>query len=217
LSAAAALAPPGRVEARDKIDFIESSCGPAGEEKGRVLVAYASKLGTTGGVADAIGKELCAAGFSADVRLMKNIDSISGYTAVVVGAAIHNFRWLPVARRFVYNHKRALVQVPTAYFLTCLQLAPGQPPIDIKGPPPKDETEEQKLERIKSYLDPVLRKAKEVEPVDIGLFAGALDYSALPKGMDRAAKALGFVEGDYRDFEAIKAWARKISPMLVKQ
>ncbi len=38
----------------------------------KILVAYASKYGSTGGVADAIGKGLCSKGAAVDVLLMKN-------------------------------------------------------------------------------------------------------------------------------------------------
>jgi menaquinone-dependent protoporphyrinogen IX oxidase len=39
----------------------------------KILVCYASRAGSTGGVAEAIGKTLSESGASVDVRLMKDV------------------------------------------------------------------------------------------------------------------------------------------------
>jgi menaquinone-dependent protoporphyrinogen oxidase len=65
-----------------EIMFPEGKCGDKKEMEKRVLVTYASKYGSTGGVADAIGKELCSKEMAADVFLIKNAGNISSYQAV---------------------------------------------------------------------------------------------------------------------------------------
>ncbi len=62
-----------------KVEFPESSCGLEKKTGKKVLVAYASKYGSTGGVADAIGKELCNRGAAADVCMLKNIRDLNPY------------------------------------------------------------------------------------------------------------------------------------------
>ncbi len=199
------------------IEFIQSSCGQGKEAGARVLVAYASRAGSTGGVADAIAKELCALGAAADVRLIKQVTDLGSYQAVVIGSPAHSERWLPEAKSFVMDNKDALARVPVAYFITCLKCAPGQPSLSLRGPEPEDEPVEKKRLRVKAYLDPLLKKAPEVKPLDIAVFAGALDYSKLTPSAKAMLRSTGFVEGDFRNWERIKAWTKEIAPELIKQ
>src|SRR4030066_1705558 len=62
-----------------KVEFPESSCGLEKKTGKKVLVAYASYCGTTGGVAEAIGNVLCNRGAVGDVRLVKNVGDLSSY------------------------------------------------------------------------------------------------------------------------------------------
>ncbi|MEW6262756.1 MAG: flavodoxin domain-containing protein [Thermodesulfobacteriota bacterium] len=188
-----------RAQAAD-IDFPESSCGPKIKTGQRVLVAYASYCGTTGGVAEAVGQVLCDAGAAADVRLVKHVDEVTPYRAVVVGSAVRSASWLPEAIEFVRKHGVTLSRIPVAFFLTCLALY-------------QDTEESRKVAR--SYLDPVLNAAPEVRPMDLGLFAGVLDYSKLNVVYRLAMKAKmqkkGVPEGDFRDWQAIRSWAGSVA------
>jgi menaquinone-dependent protoporphyrinogen oxidase len=49
----------------------------------------------------------------------------------------------------------------------------------------------------------------EIRPVAIGTFAGALDYSNLNWVYKKILKSKGAEEGDFRDWNAIRAWARE--------
>ena len=69
------------------MEFPESNCGLEKKTGKKVLVAYASCCGTTGGVAEAIGKVLCDRGAVVDVRLVKNVGDLSSYQAAVIGSA----------------------------------------------------------------------------------------------------------------------------------
>ena len=53
----------------------------------RVLVGYATKNGSTVGVAQKIGETLGAQGHSVDVKPMADRPSLAGYDAVVLGSA----------------------------------------------------------------------------------------------------------------------------------
>ena len=161
----------------------------------RVLVTYASKYGSTGGVADAIGKELCSRDVAADVVLIKNAGNLSSYQGVVVGSAIYMGKWMSEAVDFVKKNRDVLRQVPVAYFLVCMNLS--QP------------TEKNRAE-VLSYMDPILKAVPEIKPVGIGTFAGALDYNNLSWiYTKRLLKSKGAPEGDFRDWNAIRAWARE--------
>ena len=164
----------------------------------KILVAYASGCGSTGEVAEAIGQVLCEAGAAVDVRLAKDVTDVSSYRAVIAGSAIRMGRWLPEAVKFVETHQEALSRVPVAYFTACMTLA-------------KEDTEESRR-TVAAYLDPV---REIVQPVDVGLFAGAMNYSRLSFVYQLMMKAMKTPEGDFRDWEAIRAWAADLHPALL--
>lgn len=177
-----------------EIKFPEGRCKGENDVEKRALVTYTSKYGSTGGVADAIGKELCSKGLSADVLLIKNVSNISSYQAVVIGSAIYRGEWMSEAVDFLKKNKDILAQVPVAYFLVCMTLS--QP------------TEENRA-KVLSYMDPILKNIPEIKPVGIGTFAGAIDYSNLSWLNQKILKSKGTPEGDFRDWNAIRAWARE--------
>jgi len=160
----------------------------------RVLVTYASKYGSTGGVADAIGKELCGKGATVDVVLIKNAGNISSYQGVVIGSAIYMGKWMSEAVDFVKKNRDVLRQMPVAYFLVCMTLS--QP------------TEKNRAE-VLAYMDPILKAVPEIKPVGVGTFAGAIDYNNLSWLNKKILKSKGTPEGDFRDWNAIRSWARE--------
>ena len=184
--------------------FPESSCGVKNENGRRVLVAYASHCGSTAGVAESIGKVLCDGGATVDIRQMESVNGLTSYQAVIVGSAIHSSKWLPEAINFVETNRTILSQMPVAYFLTCLTLY-------------KSNDATRRIAR--SSLDPMLDAVPQVHPVDIGLFAGVLDYSRLSfmvrMVMKSKMKKKGVPEGDHRDWDAIRAWAKGLRPTLL--
>ncbi|HSB02176.1 MAG TPA: flavodoxin domain-containing protein, partial [Anaerolineales bacterium] len=79
----------------------------------KILVAYASKCGSTGEVAGAIGKTLAQTGARVDVLPLKKVTNLSDYQAVFVGSAIRMAKWLPEAADFVSENRATLQRVPT--------------------------------------------------------------------------------------------------------
>jgi len=169
------------------VDYPESTCGD--ERMNKILVAYASKAGSTGEVAGFIGQVLCESGAVVDIRLAKEVSDLSPYQAVVVGSAIRMGRWLPEAIKFVERYQAVLKTLPLAYFQVSGFLKEGTP---------------ERRQEAAAYLAPVRAL---VAPVSEGLFAGKMDYSRL-SFLDRMiARIAGSVEGDWRDWDAIRAWA----------
>lgn len=82
----------------------------------RVLVAYASKLGGTAGLAEMIGEALRRHEAAARVRPAGAVRSLAGYDAVIVGSALYHGRWHRDARRFVKRHRRELRTLPVWLF-----------------------------------------------------------------------------------------------------
>lgn len=185
-------------------NFAESSCGARKQKGLNVLVGFASYCGSTAEVAEKIAQILCQQGASASARPVDQIKDLSAYGAAVIGSAVHRSQWLPEAEEFVESFQKPLSQMPVAYFLTCLARC-------------RDNDEGRRESR--SYLDPVLEKVPAVRPLDIGLFAGVLDYSKLSfimrMVMKRKMKEKGVAEGDYRDWQAIEAWAGNLTTKLI--
>ena len=177
------------------MEFPESKCGGKDKMDKKVLVAYASKYGSTAGVADAIGKELCNRGAAVDVCMMKNIGDLNSYRGVLVGSAIYKGEWLPEAVDFVQRNHGVLGRIAVAYFLVCLTMR---------------KPTEANRRTVLAYLDPVLKKVPQVKPVEIGTFAGALHYSNLSIPWKVILKLKGEPEGDFRQWDVIRAWATRL-------
>ena len=181
-------------------NYPESSCGPETGERKSILVAYASMSGSTGEVAEAVGRVLCGPNTTVDIRLIKNVKEVADYDGVIIGSAIRSSKWLSQAESFLKDNREKLQKVPVAYFMTCLTLAhPG----------------EETRRKAGAMMEPLLQEVPEVKPVGVGLFAGVLDYSKFGFAMRSVLKMkMKVAEGDYRDWEAIKAWAGEIRPLM---
>ncbi|MBN2123059.1 MAG: hypothetical protein JW821_02090 [Deltaproteobacteria bacterium] len=137
------------------------------------------------------------------MRRLTRRDFIGEYGAVVVGSAVRNDKWLPEAIAFVVGHRNALKGMPAAYFLSCLTLS---------------RSDEKTRQKAMTFLNPVREAIPEVEPVDVGLFAGVLDYSrtSFPMRVIMRAKMKqkGVEEGDYRNWDTIRTWSSGLQPKL---
>ena len=164
----------------------------------KILVAYATKAGSTAAVATEIGRVIeSQGGYKVDVHPVDKIKGVSGYDAAIIGSTIRMGKWLPEALKFVEKHKDALSRIPVAFFTVCLTL--------------NEDTEENRR-TVAAYLDPV---CEVVQPVDVGLFAGVMDYSKLSFLLRLMMKKMESPEGDFRDWEAIRAWAGQVRARLV--
>ena len=168
----------------------------------KILVTYATRFGSTAGVAEAIGKTLSERGAQVDVLPMKEVTDLSPYTAVVAGSAINGNQWLPEALQFVQLHRTELARVPFAAFLVCMTLTM--------------KNGEQYRSHVADWLAPV---RSQVKPVSEGLFAGALDIRKIPSFSDRLKFRLSVLfgvwkEGDHRDWNAIRLWAESLYPVF---
>ncbi|HDQ03811.1 MAG TPA: flavodoxin [Deltaproteobacteria bacterium] len=166
-------------------------------QKAEILVAYATRAGSTIEVAQAIGEKLAAVGAAVDVKPVKNIDNLDGYRAVVLGSAIRRGAVLPETAKFVKKHKEELNKMPVAYFIVCMIT--------------REDTEKNRA-RAFSYLEPLVA---QVPPRDTGIFTGKLDYSTLNFIELLIIKYfIGTPEGDLRDWKIINDWAERLSRKL---
>jgi menaquinone-dependent protoporphyrinogen oxidase len=159
----------------------------------RVLVTAASKHEATTEIAEAIATALREAGLTVDLRQPAEVQSLAGYDAVVLGSAVYAGRWLEEAKKLAERHRHELQTIPVWLF--------SSGPL---GYPPKPEE------------DPP-------DGVTIRDTVGAREHKVLGGRLDR--KRLSFVErtivsavkapdGDFRDWEEIRAWALAIADEL---
>ncbi len=155
----------------------------------KVLVAYASKYGSTGEVAEAICERLRERGLDSVVMPAESVKALDGYSAAVLGIALYFFRWRGAAHRFLKRHRRSLENMPVAVF----------------GLGPIEDTPEQ-YTGARGHLDKGLAKHPWLAPVSIAVFGGRLDPAHLRfPDNNPAMRQMGQI--DLRDWEAIRSWA----------
>lgn len=155
----------------------------------KIVIAYATRAGSTAETALLIGERFESAGFRVETRDLRQGIDPSLYDGFVIGSAIRAGRWLSEAVRFVASHKERLQEGPTALFLTSLYL--------------KDPT----LENREKVLSFIKAQADSVRPLSVGLFPGVMDPSRLGFFAGLIAKAIKAPEGDFRKKEEITLWA----------
>lgn len=162
----------------------------------KVLIAYASKYGSTAEVAERIGTTLKEAGVQVDVRPVRDVKDLSPYHAVVVGGGVYAGKWHAGATGFVRQHCAKLKSMPVAYFAVAGSLA--------------DDTLENR-NKVAAALAP----ARElVVPVSVGLFAGVIDPGKYPFFVRLMFKLVKSKAGDFRNWDQIRTWAKELAASL---
>jgi menaquinone-dependent protoporphyrinogen oxidase len=164
-----------------------------------VLVAYATKYGATEGIALKIAQVLREAGLATDIARADRIVDLTPYTAVVLGSAVYIGRWRREAVKFLQNHEEALAQRPVWIFSSG-PMGEGDPETLTDG------------WRLPGSLQPVIDRIK---PRDVALFGGAVDTDRLNFLEKWMLKNVQAPAGDFRDWDAITAWAQAVAAELL--
>lgn len=168
--------------------------------EGKVLVAFASKYGSTQEVAEAVAAVLREEGMEVDLLPARGVRSLDGYSAVVLGAPFYIGSLLKDAQQFLTRHQEPLTRLPVALFTL--------------GP-----TKTEDYEGTLGQIDEMLKKLDWFRPVIVQMFGGKLDPAKLrfPDSLLTKLPAsplhnMPFM--DIRDWEAIRDWARKVAGIL---
>lgn len=78
----------------------------------RVLIAYASKRGSTAEIADAVARRIRDDGHIVDCRPADGVKNLGPYDAVVLGSAVYMKRWRGDAKHFLRKHSKELSALP---------------------------------------------------------------------------------------------------------
>jgi menaquinone-dependent protoporphyrinogen oxidase len=158
----------------------------------KILVAYATRCGSTREIAQAVAQDLRGRGCTVDLRVADKVAALSGYEAVALASAVRFGKWLPEAVEFVRRHQAGLKQIPTA-FVAVHMLNTGADPASRKA-------------RF-AYLDPARALVK---PSVEAYFAGKMDMSRLSFSERLLCKIMKGRDADLRDWPAIHSWARNV-------
>jgi len=165
----------------------------------KVLVAYATKKGATAEIAEEIGRVLQQASLLTDILPIDRVTDLSPYKAVILGSAVYIGQWQKKAAAFLQANEEKLAELPVWLFSS--------------GPTGKgDPVQLMNGWRFPKALQSI---ADRIHTRDIAVFHGVLDLKKLnlvEKWMIKNVKA---PLGDFRDWEAINAWARSISDALL--
>jgi len=159
----------------------------------RVLIAVASKHGSTAEIAESICRVLRAAGLDTTVTAPQDVASLDAYDAVILGSAVYVGRWMDTATAFVARHEEALKARPLWLFSSGPLGEPPQP-IDPLG-------------EVNATRDRLGAR-------DHRVFTGRLDRGRLgflERAMTSAVKA---PDGDFRDWNDVEDWAGGIAAAL---
>lgn len=166
--------------------------------KNRVLIAYGTKYGATAEIAEKIGQVLVEAGLEADVQRADQVDDLTDYGAVVVGSGVYVGQWRKEAADLMERRKEELARLPVWLFSS--------------GPTGEGDP----VELMKGWIFPegLAPLADHIGARDRAVFHGAIEVKRLSLPEKLIVKAIKAPVGDFRDWEAITAWAKGIAAAL---
>jgi menaquinone-dependent protoporphyrinogen oxidase len=166
--------------------------GPAPLRKGGVmrpsiLVAYASKKGSTAEVATFVGNRLRERGLAVDVREAAEVEDITFYDGVVLGGSLYFGRWHSDATSFLKRFQER--------------------PLAVFALGPKTASEHDRAE-AGAQLE---RALGDAEPATVAVFGGVIDPEKLRFPFNRLPAS------DARDWTAIGAWVDEVAALVARQ
>lgn len=162
---------------------------PAGA---KILVAYASRCGSTAEIAEALGHDLQSRGYRTEIVPVGKVSDVSAYQAVLLGSAVRAGNWLPEATGFVRQHRREIQNVPSGFFTVHMRNLGD---------------DEKSVNARRAYLNAV---HEVVRPDTEVFFAGRMDFNRLSFGERLLCKVMAAESRDLRNWPAIHAWGANV-------
>lgn len=166
-----------------------------GAKSRRMLVTAASMHGGTADIADAIGQALAGHGLDISMIPPASVRDVDQYDGVIIGSAVYTGHWLKPVIDLVNRSREALTRRPVWLFSSGPVGQPGS-----------------KLAQG-MWKDPVGLPAimKATNAWDHRMFAGKLDPKILSRRHRAELLVFRGLEGDFRDWPAIRQWADSIA------
>jgi menaquinone-dependent protoporphyrinogen oxidase len=167
-----------------------------------ILVAYATKYGSTKEVAERVAEALRGTGLAVDCVGVGDVTDLGPYDAVVFGAPFYIGKIPKEGSEFLERMRAALESKPVAFF----SLGPVRASDDMA--------------EARQQIDQFLGKLGWFTPVITEMFHGKYDPEAL-HGLDKlltkpkASPLHGVPASDAREWDAIEAWAQSLPGVLL--
>jgi len=159
-----------------------------------ILVATASRHGATREIGDVIAAALRSRGSAAESADAAAVDDVEPYAAVVLGSAVYGGHWLEDALALARRRRAALLERPVWLFSSGPIGDPRRRLVRWMGADPVDLPE---LVRL-------------VDPVEHRMLPGRLLGADVGR-VQRMALRLARLEGDFRNWPAVEAYAAAIA------
>jgi menaquinone-dependent protoporphyrinogen oxidase len=168
-----------------------------------VLIAYATRSGSTGEVAEAIGAVLRDAGLFADVAPAHEVLSLAGKSALILGAPLYVGRLPREFHAFVRLHRERLSSLRP----WCFVLGPTRSRPEDFG-------------AARAQAEKQLDRYAWLHPADLHIFGGRWNAQSIPFPFSVArhlpGNPLDKIPGsDLRDWTEIRQWASGIAHQLL--
>ncbi len=158
-----------------------------------VLVAVASRHGSSLQIGEVIATTLRARGLTADMLRVEDVASLDGYDAVVLGSSVYAGHWLRRARVFADTFEAELVRRPLWLF--------SSGPV---GDPPKPMENPAEIAAL----------VKRFGARSHRLFGGRIEGDELGLAEKALVALVRAPYGDYRPWSEISVWAEGMAADL---
>jgi menaquinone-dependent protoporphyrinogen oxidase len=158
----------------------------------KVLVVYASRMGSTREIAVNIGEQLARRGLDVDVRPTTDAQDARLYAAVIVGSSIYLHHWDRDALRYLEQQAPDLAERPTWLF----QSGPCGP------------------DQVIAPQRAITKLCSEIGLEPPTTFGGNLDPARAYTWLTRLV-AKGDLVGDFRDWDQIQVWADEVADRIL--
>ena len=157
-----------------------------------VLLVHDSRYGSTQEIADEMAKTMRNQGHEVTIASAKDAPDPRAFDLVVAGSPIYASRIRRAIVSYFNAHRAVLAEKPVALFAVAGSLA---------------EDTVANREAAEAALAP-LKEGIKVR--SLALFAGVIDPARLPWLARIIVRGVGAKAGDFRDWEAIRAWAESL-------
>jgi menaquinone-dependent protoporphyrinogen oxidase len=172
----------------------------------KALIVYGTWMGSTGQIAEEMGKTLSEQGYEVTVKNAGDVRGVrvQDFDLVIVGSAVRITRWKGEATKFLKSNEGILAGKKVALFAS--GNAGGDPAL---------------ADYAKKSIDDAASRFPSIRPVALAYFGGRLDFSkpdmlmrviSGPIKKDLEKKGIDTSKPyDARDWDAIRQWARDVA------
>ncbi len=167
-----------------------------------VLIAFATRSGTTAEVAEAIAATMLEAGVPAEIQAVSQVNSLAGREALILGAPLYMGRFPKEFQQFLRLHRD--------------ELSTTHPWFYVLGP---TRNEPKDFDAARRQAEKQLARYPQIHPADLHVFGGRWSTASLPFPFSILKRLpcnpLNKIPADdIRDWAAIRAWATGIAKQI---